>query len=414
MVIILLLLGTGCGKKQEPTVKPSATNNPPSQTMKTQSVTSADKQNDIPKIQPNQAKLIHDTAQDKELYRYTGCGSYGLCFFTSSTPRYSYLSTYKFEDLSTNKSWTLGKVATTYASGANSVVMNDRYMYEWWGSLDKKGNDINCFIKCDSKTKSLNVIEQNSDASPMVNFAKLSENEFLTSKVEKIGGKEFTVIRKYSTSDDKGNVIIKEENGDSKYITSYCCQDGKIYAFVTEIKSGKSSYKINVYDSDGKFENSIDAQALADLLDSNYVIDFHMVGNYFSVITGNPTKSAVYKIENGKIAVVIPNSEEIEFMLNMQNRCDSKKSPYLFYYYGAENDSTYKDHAKYLFAVETATGKIKKIDVSFDGKRPYLSTASIDEYGNMVLCMASNDNAVSECEYYVSSEIITGLFGKAS
>ena len=312
----------------------------------------------------------------------------------------------------------------------NMIIMNDRYLYMW--STFLVGEEIQygqlALLRMDILDKKLEVIEtiEDNTVSPLIYMSKLNENEFIATIVYKEEenyatntAASTTRVIKYDSISRISQTIIEnkyvytvgEAESTGILLESVCSMDNKIYAVGRRMEDSEWHYYFYTYDDEGNLLSEVEAEALAHTMKDRVTQGFYVVGSYFTLTQYETGSSALYRIDDKQVEVVIKHEENMMFS-NMSNLYRSEKSPYIYYmvnwnfYDEAFQNATENNQVS---ALNTATGQTSSIKTTIDDERPYLDYVFIDENGNLIISLIEQKFADQPREYFVSNETLQKL-----
>lgn len=332
-----------------------------------------------------------------------------------------------------------GNCAYESSSGAY-VVMHNRYRYSassiWEGAMNC--DNVRRFVKVDLQTATSTLLEETpgGDAEgalaasgadydrckirqgSYLYFDKLSEDEFITlSAVEDVTQKTFTyTVKKYDCNTDKGSAIITRtlQYGDAQKgpftgesIERVCAMDGKIYALAT--RDNQHCY-LDIYDAEGERLQSIAAPQLDTslfaaprIVGMSYYKDrpqLAVIGKYVFAKIGI-SNFMVLTIENDSLVTQINSAQALRPVGNLGDFIHSADHPYIYLFTWHDEEP---DPFTYIYALDTATGKLSHLTFNLDPTYTHIDyLISQDTSGNLLLRMKPKDDGTSEqgLRYYL-------------
>jgi len=358
-------------------------------------------------IDVSQIRLVFSPETQKVLfnstYRISGCPFFGNLVFTEVyTKKAEAVGKYfGYFDLTKQTRTELGQIEGLQVSSGDSVVMHKTSCYTCWsrgsaGNTGYQNSDVdNLLIKLDASSNTMKILKEDKNAfSPFIYFSKLNEDEFLMLGMSSSGNQSFSTVKKYDTRTESSSVLIQEsykndnvmKNSTGRLIEAISCCDGKIYALGRQKVNTAYKFQLLCYAEDGTLQSSIDAQAVEDFIGNNNLLDFHMVGNYFTLeVYGMAIGKQIFHVDGQTITPLLAQDEGRNIAVNSYSQ---QKNPFIFYY-SVPQPQKGQDESKLMvneFSVlDTRTGAITVCRNNFDAKHPSLDTMTCDENGNLLL-----------------------------
>lgn len=304
---------------------------------------------------------------------YDGSGKYGI--YTSN-----------------NKAFNLvGKLNNSTVSSGDCVIMHGRYFYTWYGSADADGADINNLIRIDAQEKQFTIVEKRKNVSMLINLSKLSEMEFIGYVPSQQGDSVVTEIEKYDGKTGKRKTILQnqffyqEGEPDSRglVLEAVCAADGFIYGLGRQRKSGDTHCYLYTYDGNGKLLSQREEVQI-----NNGILEpmaLYAAGSLLVVKDYATLRDSLFYRENGHYREVFDMQSNFLFAGNMENIWNSKKTPYLYFQHYDSRQDWSEIGKPVIYAANTETGAVTRLDIRTDEAYPYLKGMSMDESGNLAL-----------------------------
>lgn len=210
-----------------------------------------------------------------------------------------------------SKDWQLGSGST--------VVMNNRYLYEWLTYSQVAEEDDNFrvrLVRTDGQTGKVEIVDEVKQSSPFIYISKIDEENFLFYSTYKIDSDktDYGVVSSASIYNINGSKkeIIKEkyendeswENSEGILLENFAINDGKIYAHGRRRVDGNYVHYLYNYDKDGKLVSEEILDGLEDILKGEQAIEFRYIGDFLVLRTYNTLSNFICEIVNGKVKLI--------------------------------------------------------------------------------------------------------------
>lgn len=218
------------------------------------------------------------------------------------------------------KNWTL--------SSGSTVVLQNRYYYEWRCYNDYDDGYNVKLIQIDINNKSSKVIDEIKSATPFIYQYKISETEILSYSLTQAESQktDYAVISQawiYNEKGEKRNIISERYENNASWsdsegilIERFFISGGEIYGLGRKMISGEYKFFVYHYDKDGtlleekiiaNFENIIGSEQFQELLFINdYLVfrTYETLTTYICKISDNKAE-LVMKGTDGKVQYAI-------------------------------------------------------------------------------------------------------------
>lgn len=271
-----------------------------------------------------------------------------------------------------SKDWQLGSGST--------VVMNNRYLYEWltYSQVsDEEGNFIVKLVRTDGETGKVEIVDEVKQSSPFIYISKIDEENFLFYSTYMIDSDktDYGVVSSAWIYNINGNKkeIIKEkyengeswENSDGILLENFAINNGKIYAHGRRRIDGKYVHYLYNYDKDGKLISEEILEGLEDILGGEQAIEFRYMSDYLVFRTYNTLSNFICEIVDGKVKLIAKGvSNQVaytivdKYIIFIENNIDQSTDSIVDGYYP-------------LYMLDTTDHEIYAVEFSNPMSNPY-------------------------------------------
>ncbi len=391
----------------------------------------------IPDLTAQDAEMIFDCTTEpwKDFYMGSGLFDGRRVFLNKGQNEYyngqgfgehrTIADDYYAYDLDSKQMTLLGTMPPNLMSAASSILMqNGDFLYNSQNSVvGEQRKDVREIYRLNVPGQKINILESDQNANtPFVYFSKLSETEYITHTFgpesgnnEDTSGTSISSVTLYDINTGKGTEIIREEldyTPDKQAGIALECVyavDGLIYAVC--FNGEDHSRFVNVYDKKGTLKNTLLFEKdKPNLFDSMTPLSMTVFGDYIYFENWN-MEHALYRIDGQILREFIGPEENIIGPTGLDSLYKSEQTPYFYFVHMSTPEGKKID--QYLFALNTETGVITKINVAIDKEYDCISGIKIDGQGNMIIRLITDFlEDIYPKEYYVTADTLKRLLAE--
>lgn len=199
------------------------------------------------------------------------------------------------------------------ASGS-TVVLNDRYLYEWKGYTtvsSEEGYDVK-LTRIDAESGNVEIVDEIKHSTPLIYLCKINEREFLSYSITQAPSDktEYAVISSawiYDDAGEKREIIREKYENDVSWsdstgilIERFAVKDGNLYGVGRRLISGKYQFFLYHYDKDGTLLGEEVLTGFENIIGSEQILELRIMGDYFVFRTYETLTTYICKnTENG-------------------------------------------------------------------------------------------------------------------
>ena len=196
----------------------------------------------------------------------------------------------------------------------SSVVLNDRYLYEWKGYTtvsSEEGYDVK-LTRIDAESGNVEIVDEIKHSTPLIYLCKINEREFLSYSITQAPSDktEYAVISSAGIYDDAGEkreIIREKYENDVSWsdstgilIERFAVKDGNLYGVGRRLISGKYQFFLYHYDKDGTLLGEEVLTGFENIIGSEQILELRIMGDYFVFRTYETLTTYICKnTENG-------------------------------------------------------------------------------------------------------------------
>ncbi len=280
-------------------------------------------------------------------------------------------------------------------SSGKNVIMQNRYIYEWFGYTADPSTMQDVKLMCkDAVTGKVTVVDERKVETPLVYLLPVDDTHFLSyySAQNKSSQSEcswFMVAELYDMTGTKKEIVRETYEDDNDWpsskgraIEKFAVKDGEIYGLGRQRNAGVYSTHLYHYSQAGKL---LDTQELPDMekvLGDEQTLELHLVGDYIVIRTYETLTTYICKnAETGLECIAKGAYGQLSYAISKYD-----KNPYIFFIEGnVGNDGTIKDSDCPLFAINTNSHKITSFPLQLPLKSPSFDGLQVLSNGDMLL-----------------------------
>lgn len=196
----------------------------------------------------------------------------------------------------------------------SSVVLNDRYLYEWKGYTtvsSEEGYDVK-LTRIDAESGNVEIVDEIKHSTPLIYLCKINEREFLSYSITQAPSDktEYAVISSawiYDDAGEKREIIREKYENDVSWsdstgilIERFAVKDGNLYGVGRRLISGKYQFFLYHYDKDGTLLGEEVLTGFENIIGSEQILELRIMGDYFVFRTYETLTTYICKnTENG-------------------------------------------------------------------------------------------------------------------
>ena len=196
----------------------------------------------------------------------------------------------------------------------SSVVLNDRYLYEWKGYTtvsSEEGYDVK-LTRIDAESGNVEIVDEIKHSTPLIYLCKINEREFLSYSITQAPSDktEYAVISSawiYDDAGEKREIIREKYENDVSWsdstgilIERFAVKDGNLYGVGRRLISGKYQFFLYHYDKDGTLLGEEVLTGFENIIGSEQILELRIMGDYFVFRTYETLTTCICKnTENG-------------------------------------------------------------------------------------------------------------------
>ena len=196
----------------------------------------------------------------------------------------------------------------------SSVVLNDRYLYEWKGYTtvsSEEGYDVK-LTRIDAESGNVEIVDEIKHSTPLIYLCKINEREFLSYSITQAPSDktEYAVISSawiYDDAGEKREIIREKYENDVSWsdstgilIERFAVKDGNLYGVGRRLISGKYQFFLYYYDKDGTLLGEEVLTGFENIIGSEQILELRIMGDYFVFRTYETLTTYICKnTENG-------------------------------------------------------------------------------------------------------------------
>lgn len=310
-------------------------------------------------------------------------------------------------NIKNNETDSVGEIKNFNLSSGDLQIVNDNEIYMYTG-ISKENGLISDFIKFNINDKTSTIIRSDKDITPLVYFNELNNQEILINGaiLSKEGTSYDYYVDKYNHHTNTRETIIKSnynfENKNGKLIISLSVNNNKIYAYTIKESQNRIEYSIDIYNQNGKLENSIILENFENYLknetgDIESVLNFKSFKNYFyfGTLSG---RGILFKYDKNKLIKIELEDNNYLNLIDIENGNLSDSS--------TDNVYFLERNKSKLFSFNLNTSKMKPLNIKTDKSYEYITNCLSDENGNLIVTASKDFDYKSDSEkyYYIAKE----------
>ena len=196
----------------------------------------------------------------------------------------------------------------------STVVLNDRYLYEWKGYTtvsSEDGYDVK-LTRIDAESGNVEIVDEIKHSTPLIYLCKINESEFLSYSITQAPSDktEYSVISSAWVYDDAGGkreIIHEKYENDVSWsdstgilIERFAVKDGNLYGVGRRLISGKYQFFLYHYDKNGTLLGEEALTGFENIIGSEQMLELRIMGDYFVFRTYETLTTYICKnTENG-------------------------------------------------------------------------------------------------------------------
>ena len=196
----------------------------------------------------------------------------------------------------------------------STVVLNDRYLYEWKGYTtvsSEEGYDVK-LTRIDAESGNVEIVDEIKHSTPLIYLCKINEREFLSYSITQAPSDktEYAVISSawiYDDAGEKREIIREKYENDVSWsdstgilIERFAVKDGNLYGVGRRLISGKYQFFLYHYDKDGTLLGEEVLTGFENIIGSEQMLELRIMGDYFVFRTYETLTTYICKnTENG-------------------------------------------------------------------------------------------------------------------
>lgn len=196
----------------------------------------------------------------------------------------------------------------------STVVLNDRYLYEWKGYTtvsSEEGYDVK-LTRIDAESGNVEIVDEIKHSTPLIYLCKINEREFLSYSITQAPSDktEYAVISSawiYDDAGEKREIIREKYENDVSWsdstgilIERFAVKDGNLYGVGRRLISGKYQFFLYHYDKDGTLLGEEVLTGFENIIGSEQILELRIMGDYFVFRTYETLTTYICKnTENG-------------------------------------------------------------------------------------------------------------------
>ena len=196
----------------------------------------------------------------------------------------------------------------------STVVLNDRYLYEWKGYTtvsSEEGYDVK-LTRIDAESGNVEIVDEIKHSTPLIYLCKINEREFLSYSITQAPSDktEYAVISSawiYDDAGEKREIIREKYENDVSWsdstgilIERFAVKDGNLYGVGRRLISGKYQFFLYHYDKNGTLLGEEVLTGFENIIGSEQILELRIMGDYFVFRTYETLTTYICKnTENG-------------------------------------------------------------------------------------------------------------------
>ena len=176
----------------------------------------------------------------------------------------------------------------------SSVVLNDRYLYEWKGYTtvsSEEGYDVK-LTRIDAESGNVEIVDEIKHSTPLIYLCKINEREFLSYSITQAPSDktEYAVISSawiYDDAGEKREIIREKYENDVSWsdstgilIERFAVKDGNLYGVGRRLISGKYQFFLYHYDKDGTLLGEEVLTGFENIIGSEQILELRIMGDF--------------------------------------------------------------------------------------------------------------------------------------
>ena len=205
----------------------------------------------------------------------------------------------------------------------STVVLNDRYLYEWKGYTtvsSEDGYDVK-LTRIDAESGNVEIIDEIKHSTPLIYLCKINESEFLSYSITQAPSDktEYAVISSAWIYDDAGGkreIIREKYENDVSWsdstgilIERFAVKDGNLYGVGRRLISGKYQFFLYHYDKNGTLLGEEALTGFENIIGSEQMLELRIMGDYFVFRTYETLTTYICKNTKNGVKLVMKGAD---------------------------------------------------------------------------------------------------------
>ncbi len=312
------------------------------------------------------------------------------------------------------------KVKNWIVASGSSVVMQDRYRYEWLCAEGTNGLYTVYLTKLDCKTGTMEIEDKAMQTSPFIYLCKLNNREFISYSNYQVKSDTtpyavVSALAVYNIDGSKKEILnVKYENSESwknsrgMLIERFFCDGGEIYGLVHGRNNNKEFYKLCSFDNEGKIRTEKELIGLDKVIGTTYPIVMEKRGSYLAFRMYDGLRNCICRIDSeGAVRIIMEESDTANCKFAIVD-------DYIFFSESnvdPNTDAVIKRPCP-VYAINTKEEEIKKIEIDIPLNKAYFAQIDSISNGSLMLtyCEDGVYNVQKVFQFELSKDEINRIF----
>ncbi len=312
------------------------------------------------------------------------------------------------------------KVKNWFVASGSSVVMQDRYRYEWLCAGGTNGLYSVYLTKLDCKTGTMEIEDKVMQTSPFIYLCKLNDREFISysnyqAESDTTPYAVISALSVYNVDGSKKEILnVKYENSEvwknsrGMLIDRFFCDGGEIYGLVHGKSNNKEFYKLCSFDDEGKIRTEKELVGLDKVIGTTYPIVMEKRGSYLAFRVYDGLRNCICRIDSeGVVRIIMEESDAANCKFAIVD-------DYIFFSESNVDPNTaavIKEPCP-VYAINTKEEKIRKIEIDIPLNKAYFAQLDSLSDGSLMLtyCEDGVYNVQKVFQFELSKEEINRIF----
>ena len=276
----------------------------------------------------------------------------------------------------------------------HSVVMQDRYLYEWksYTSVfsENELQDVR-LTKVDGRTGVVEVVDKTEQLSPFIYLCKINDTEFLSYTVmptpsDKVEYATETVASIYNVNGEKREIIREKYENDVSWTDSegilierFAVNNGEIYGVGRRRVDGKYKFFMYRYSKEGKLIDTKQLENLENIIGDEQFAEINMNGDFLAFRTYETLSTYICKITPAGLEIIAEGESGA-----VQYAVSGDKIYYIESTVDRNTDEVVKTDCP-LYEIDTRNGNKREIIFENQIEKPYFVSITALQNGEIIL-----------------------------